>query len=138
MAQMSAILSMVRLAKLHDSYQRLCNLATIKCNGDIRVYIERNDTSPGGSIVISRGSNQYTLQLVPIGKDWLLSALRDHQIDWRQHLSGREDDIFAAIDQHIRTYLLDSRPVQAAQAMPLAPRYRQRNRRSDPERWSAL
>ena len=98
------------LSSLHDMQRQVCDLTSVKCDGQLRVHVERQQGSHHDSVVISHAVNgrSLTLYLKPSG--WLMVARNGNQAAWELALIGPSASLVAIIENRIEAFLLP-RPV---------------------------
>ena len=116
------------LSSLHDMQRQVCDLTSVKCDGHLRVQVERQQGRHRDAVVISHAVNgrALTIYLKPSG--WLMVARKGSQACWELALIGPTAALVETIESRIEAFLL---PRPAHQTPRSNIRYRLGNPQAD-------
>lgn len=98
--------SLESLSSLHDLQRQVCDLAAIKCNGQMRVHVECQQGRHRNAVIISNQDNNRSLRLFLKASGWHMVAKKGSQTSWKLALIGPTDALIETIESRIEAFLL--------------------------------
>ncbi len=99
-------ISLEDLCTLHELQKRVCDLATIKCAGHLRVHIQCQQGEYRNALVIGNKDNGRTLYLYLTAQGWLFVAQQASGRAWELPLIGPINKAIHIIQDRIEAFLL--------------------------------
>lgn len=99
--------SLDTLPFLQSLQKQVCDLDTVKCNGQVRVHIECNQGRYQNAVVITHSGNGRSIHAYLTLTGWSLVARKNDRKVWQEQLSVNQDPA-PLLEKHIKGFLLNS------------------------------
>jgi hypothetical protein len=99
-------ISLEDLTTLHELQKKVCDLATIKCAGQLRVHLQCQQGDYRNALVISNKDNGRILYLYLTTQGWLFVAQHANVRAWELPLIGSINKSIDIIQDRIEAFLL--------------------------------
>ena len=99
-------ISLEDLITLHELQKKVCDLATIKCAGQLRVHLQCQQGDYRNALVISNKDNGRILYLYLTTQGWLFVAQQASGLAWELPLIGCINKAINIIQDRIEAFLL--------------------------------
>lgn len=94
------------LSSLHDLQRQVCDLTVVKCDGQLRVHVERSERQSGNAVVLSNAGNNRSIHVYLKASGWKMVARKGGKVLWELALIGPTKAVAGTIESRIEAFLL--------------------------------